>query len=320
MSKQPLLGNNVLNQIAIVVNDLEAARAAYAQLLGIPQPDWFIAGPPQLTQVVFRGQPTNSESKLCFIPTSSVQIELIEPNQEPSTMREFLNQVGEGVHHLAFDVDNLEQGLQMMKEQGYELEQKGNFVSGKGRYAYVDTRSTYKTIIELLERENKYDPLPPASSERKERPLLGTNRISQIGIVVRDLEEAAKAYGQLLGVELPDVIPSGKPEITQVVYQGQPTEAKARFMFIDTPLIQVELIEPGDSPSTWQEELESKGEGVHHISFVVDDLDEQIACLAELGYSVIQRGNFWSGKGRYAYIDTRATFKVIMELLEKYDA
>jgi 4-hydroxyphenylpyruvate dioxygenase-like putative hemolysin len=90
-------------------------------------------------------------------------------------------------------------------------------------------------------------------------------------------------------------------------------------MFINTPLIQIELIEPGESPSTWKDHLETYGEGVHHISFVVKDMESKMKMLEEMGYPVIQTGNFFNGKGRYAYMDTKATFKVIIELLERYD-
>ncbi|WP_394139818.1 VOC family protein [Cytobacillus oceanisediminis] len=42
------------------------------------------------------------------------------------------------------------------------------------------------------------------------------------------------------------------------------------------------------------------GEGVHHISFVVENLNEKVRLLEEKGYPVIQTGNFFNGKGRYA--------------------
>jgi 4-hydroxyphenylpyruvate dioxygenase-like putative hemolysin len=114
-------------------------------------------------------------------------------------------------------------------------------------------------------------------------------------------------------------VPSGPSDITQIVYRGQSAEAKARFMFIQTPLIEIELIEPTDSPSTWKEHLKAKGEGIHHISFVVDNLDEKVKRMDKLGYPLIQKGNFWNGKEKYAYIDTTSTYKVIMELLEKFE-
>src|SRR5690606_31146737 len=144
--------------------------------------------------------------------------------------------------------------------------------------------------------------------------------IRQLAFVVKNIDETADAFCKLLGVEKPAVIHSGDPAITQVQYQGQPTEAKAKFLFLQTPLIEIELVEPeGDSPSTWNEHLNTEGEGVHHLAFVVDQLDEKIQKLENMGYPLIQRGNFYNQKGRYAYMDTRSDFKVIIELLEKWN-
>ncbi|MET3320856.1 UNVERIFIED_ORG: 4-hydroxyphenylpyruvate dioxygenase-like putative hemolysin [Peribacillus simplex] len=120
-------------------------------------------------------------------------------------------------------------------------------------------------------------------------------------------------------MEKPSIIHSGSPEVTNVIYKGKPTEGKSRYMVFNTPLIQIELIEPGDSPSTWKLHLETYGEGVHHISFVVEDMDEKMKMLEKMGYPVIQTGNFFNGKGRYAYMDTTSTYKVIIELLERFE-
>ncbi|MGM0901198.1 MAG: VOC family protein [Bacillota bacterium] len=142
--------------------------------------------------------------------------------------------------------------------------------------------------------------------------------MEQLAFVVKDLDAAADAYCKFLGIEKPQVINSGPPEVTNVIYEGKPTEGKSRYLFINTPLIQIELIEPGDSPSTWKHHLETYGEGVHHISFVVKDMEEKMKMLEEMGYPVIQTGNFFNGKGRYAYMDTTSTYKVIIELLERF--
>ncbi|WP_179295660.1 VOC family protein [Bacillus sp. FJAT-45350] len=315
MSKT-LLGNNTVNQIAFVVNDIDAACEAFSTLLGIPKPDWFLTGERDVSQVVYNGKPSDAQSKLCFINTPSVQIELIEPNQEPSTMRDFLGTIGEGIHHIAFDVNSIEPAIKTVEEHGFPVVQTGNFTSSNGCYAYADTQETYKTLIELLERETPYEPI----SLDEKNSLLGTTKLTQMAVVVRDLDKVAEAYCNLLGVEKPAIVHAGDPTVTQVVHRGKQTDARGRFMFIDTPLIQIELIEPGDSPSTWNEFLETNGEGIHHISFNVNDLEEKVALLEELGYPVIQKGNFFNGNGRYAYIDTTSTFKVIIELLEKYDS
>ncbi|MBV7504192.1 VOC family protein [Bacillus sp. sid0103] len=313
--KKPLAGNNVINQIAFVVRDFEQASEAFAKLLGIPTPQWFLTGDSEVSRVVFRGQPTDSRSKLVFLNTPTVQIELIEPNQETGTMREFLDSVGEGIHHIAFDVDSIKEKLPVFEENGFPLLQSGEFTSSEGRYVYVDTLNSHKTLLELLESAEPRDTVPKTGVFT---PLLGTNKVEQLAIVVKNLDAAAEAYCKLLGVEMPPVIQSGPSELTQVIFEGKPTEADSKYMFINTPLLQLELIEPGDSPSTWKKHLETQGEGVHHISFVVNNMEEKVKLLEGMGYPVIQQGNFWNGKGRYAYMNTTSTYKVIIELLERF--
>ncbi|MEH7306985.1 VOC family protein [Neobacillus drentensis] len=313
--KKPLAGNNVINQIAFVVRDIEQASEAFAKLLGIPAPQWFLTGDSEVSRVVFRGQPTDSRSKLVFLNTPTVQIELIEPNQEPGTMREFLDTVGEGIHHIAFDVDSIKEKLPVFEENGFPLLQSGEFTSSDGSYVYVDTLNSHKILLELLESAEPRDTAPKTGVFT---PLLGTNKVEQLAIVVKDLDAAADAYCKLLGVKKHPVIQSGPSELTQVIFEGKPTEADSKYMFINTPLLQLELIEPGDSPSTWKKHLETQGEGVHHISFVVNNMEENVKLLEDMGYPVIQRGNFWNGKGRYAYMDTTSTYKVIIELLERF--
>lgn len=312
---QPLLGSTEVNQLAFVVNDIEKASADFSKLLGIANPGWFLTGDEEVSKVIYKGKPTASQSKLAFLNTPTVQFELIEPNMEPGTMREFLNETGEGIHHIAVDVDMIQNHLPNLEKNGYPLLQSGEFTSSDGRYIYVDTANETKTLIELLESAEPRDTTYKAGEEK---PLLGTNVVEQLAIVVKDLDRAADKFCQLLGVKKPEVIQSGHSDITKVVYNGEATEADSRYMFIRTPLLEIELIEPGKAPSTWKTHLESFGEGVHHISFVVKDMDEKITLLEEMDYPVIQRGNFYNGKGRYAYMDTTSTFKVIIELLEKY--
>ncbi len=65
----------------------------------------------------------------------------------------------------------------------------------------------------------------------------------------------------MLGVEKSTILESPDPEIAKVKLRGEPTEAKNRFTFINTPRIQIELVEPdSSSPSTWLEHLEKYGE------------------------------------------------------------
>lgn len=81
---ESLLGNRNINQLAFVVKDIEAANIAFTRLLGIKKSEPFLTGDSSVSNVTFRGVPTESQSKLAFLNTPTVQFELIEPdkNQE----------------------------------------------------------------------------------------------------------------------------------------------------------------------------------------------------------------------------------------------
>ena len=76
----------------------------------------------------------------------------------------------------------------------------------------------------------------------------------------------------------------------------------------------LELIEPIGGPSTWQEFLDERGEGVHHIAFFVEDTDQVVALLEGNGIAVVQQGDYTGG--RYTYVDSAPALGVILELLE----
>ncbi len=81
----------------------------------------------------------------------SLQLELIEPDEHPSTWREYLDQHGEGPHHIVFVVDDLKEKVTVMEDKGMTLQQKGEYPGG--RYAYMDTLKDLKIITELLEND-----------------------------------------------------------------------------------------------------------------------------------------------------------------------
>lgn len=83
----------------------------------------------------------------------SLQLELIEPDEHPSTWREHLDKHGEGPHHIAFVVDGMKEIVASMEKNGMALVQKGEYTGG--RYAYMDTFKNLKIMLELLENDKK---------------------------------------------------------------------------------------------------------------------------------------------------------------------
>jgi methylmalonyl-CoA/ethylmalonyl-CoA epimerase len=144
--------------------------------------------------------------------------------------------------------------------------------------------------------------------------FLGNNVITQIGIVVADIEKSARDFARFLGAPIPSIIETDPAEKAQTQNRGSPTAARARLAFIRCGGLDLKLIEPDREPSTWREFLDQHGEGVHHIAFVIKDMDNRVRTLQAEGHALLQKGEYTGG--RYAYMDTSRTLKTIVELLQ----
>jgi catechol 2,3-dioxygenase-like lactoylglutathione lyase family enzyme len=142
---------------------------------------------------------------------------------------------------------------------------------------------------------------------------LGDNVVLHIAFVVRDVERSARTYADLFGVEVPTASLTDTEEKTNIRFNAKPTTGRAKLAFLRLENITVELIEPVGGPSSWQEFLEKKGEGVHRIAFRVKGMDEDIARLERKGGRMVQRGDFKGGS--YSYVDMTKQLGVIVELL-----
>lgn len=146
---------------------------------------------------------------------------------------------------------------------------------------------------------------------------LGTHIVCQVGLIVRDIERSIETYSRVFGIPKPGIIVTDGPEIAHTRFRGEPTDARAKLAFFEMGQVSLELIEPIGGPSTWQEFLDEKGEGVHHIAFVVKDTDEAVKFLEGEGVGVMQQGDYTGG--RYTYLDSASTLGVVLELLENLD-
>ena len=111
-----------------------------------------------------------------------------------------------------------------------------------------------------------------------ENNILGTKLITQIGILVHDIEATSQAYAQFFGVEKPQCSITDEVDKTQTQYRGKRSAARAKLAFFDMGSLQLELIEPDHNPSTWRESLDKNGEGPHHIAFVIKGMKEKSRC------------------------------------------
>ena len=143
---------------------------------------------------------------------------------------------------------------------------------------------------------------------------LGTVTITQVGIVVKDIEAKARAWAEILGLPVPEVMVTDPYERAQTEYKGNPSKARAKLAFFHLGQMELELIEPIGTSSTWRDQLDERGEGLHHIAFEIEGMAGKVAFLGDKGLSLVQRGEYPGG--RYAYLDGMGRLGAILELLE----
>ena len=143
------LNSRVVIQVGIIVKDIEKTTKAWAELLGVPAPQRLLTDPVESAHTNYRGQPTPARARLAFFDLGQVQLELIEPVGGPSTWKDFLDQKGEGVHHIAFGIRDMDGQIRVLEGQGMPAIQRGDYTGG--RYGYIASESKLGVVLELLE-------------------------------------------------------------------------------------------------------------------------------------------------------------------------
>ena len=146
------VGTQLLAQVGFIVKDLETTKNKWAEFLGVPVPPSQPVGDYAVTGTQFMGQaaPEASCMMAFFDVGPGLQLELIEPNDKPSTWRNYLEEHGEGMHHVAFQVKDSKACVERAENAGLKLVQHGKYGDGSGEYNYLDAPEL-KCIVELLE-------------------------------------------------------------------------------------------------------------------------------------------------------------------------
>jgi methylmalonyl-CoA/ethylmalonyl-CoA epimerase len=127
-----------VNHIGIAVRSIDAQRPFYEGTLG----------------AVFEGieEVTDQMVRVGFLRIGDVRLELLEPTDPSSTIALFLEKRGEGLHHVAFTVANLEDRIAELKEAGLRMiDEVPRLGAHHMRIAFVHPKSTFGVLTELCE-------------------------------------------------------------------------------------------------------------------------------------------------------------------------
>ena len=129
-----------VDHIGIAINNIDEAKQLYHDLLGLNH----------------AGSETVAEQKVttAFFPVGDTEVELLESTAPDGPVAKFIEKKGEGVHHIAFRVDNVEAALEELKAKGIKLiDEKPRKGAGGAKIAFLHPKSTHGVLVELCERD-----------------------------------------------------------------------------------------------------------------------------------------------------------------------
>jgi methylmalonyl-CoA/ethylmalonyl-CoA epimerase len=126
-----------INHIAIAVKDVEESLKFWRDAMGL-QVDHIENVPSQKSEVV-------------FIPVGDSEVELVKPTSPDTGVAKFLEERGGGMHHLCFEVDNIDEMLNQLKENGVRLINEIALELPGRKMAFVHPKSTNGVLVELYE-------------------------------------------------------------------------------------------------------------------------------------------------------------------------
>lgn len=129
-----------IDHLGIAVKDLQAAIKFYEDMLGL-----------KVTEIE---EVAEQKVRVAFLPTGDSEVELLESTTPDGPIARFIEKNGEGIQHIAFRVENLEEKLAELKEKGVRLiDEKPRRGAGGANIAFLHPKSTFGTLVELCERK-----------------------------------------------------------------------------------------------------------------------------------------------------------------------
>jgi methylmalonyl-CoA/ethylmalonyl-CoA epimerase len=129
-----------IDHIGIAVKSLDQAGRFYTDVLGL----------------AIQGVETVSDQKVqvAFIPITDSEVELLESTEPDGPVAKYIESRGEGIQHIAYRVENIDEALAELKDKGIRLiDQEPRKGAGGARIAFIHPKETNGVLVELCERD-----------------------------------------------------------------------------------------------------------------------------------------------------------------------
>ena len=128
-----------VSHIGLAVNNLEAAKAFFSENFGLSTSE----------------QESFGELIFSFIPMEGTNLELLQSTEPGGQIAKFIEKRGQGIHHLSFEVDDIQTELDRLKEKGLKLINEKPYLNAhKDLVAFIHPKSTFGILIELIQKRD----------------------------------------------------------------------------------------------------------------------------------------------------------------------
>ena len=129
-----------IDHIGIAVKDLKKGIENYEKILGLS-----CSGTEEVSE---------QKVNIAMIPIQDTKIELLEPTQDDSPVAKFIENKGEGFHHIAIEVENIEEELNRLKSEDVRLiDEKYRIGAHGAKIAFIHPKSMGGLLVELVQRD-----------------------------------------------------------------------------------------------------------------------------------------------------------------------
>ena len=293
---------NRIQQVCIVVNNVPKTIEDYWQILGIGPWAIFTFGSPTVPDLKYYGKSAWGKYRGAVTQVGPLELELIETIEGDSIYQDWIDEHGETLHHMKFLVKdlNIDRVNESMEDLGFPSIMGGHIGSeSQWQFSYFDTSKVLHVIWETSSRTGG---IPTGAAFYPEDPntvspaKVKVSAIKQVTICVKDVMKTAENYWHILGIGPWKVYNRGSHILSKRFYHGKPAWGRELVALASIGEIELELVQPVEGDSIYQDWINEHGEGMHHLKFLCEDADEVCTILTDQGFPNLQSGQF-SGVG-----------------------
>lgn len=319
----PLIPIHDLYSVGIVVRDLWARMESFSRFFGISRWAIFHITPERVDDAQYGGKTATPNYKVAtgivegaFETAESFVVDLICPIDGESIFADFLDSKGEGMIYFSPNVigkEDFASSKAQLESSGIPIAESFHFAKTFGMY-FIDTQEKLGALTRLVVSDYEDwihsaapDEIVTFSFRKKYHPL-PIRKLYHTGIVVPDRQKAKKGYEEIFGIQnwVEFELKTGDSMAKAAMY-GRPVEHAFSIWIGRMASFSVELIEPKGGESVYQEMLNTKGGGMHHLFTTLchyDEFESMRPFFEERHITIAQSGRLLDA-AEYFYLDTR---------------